>query len=204
MQANQGSTKPALSADGQVVTFQSTAGNLVAGDTNGAIDIYMHDRRTKSTERVSLTGTGMEGTPESADALPSSTGAAISADGRLIAFESYARLSPDDANGRRDVYLRNRLTGTTARVSLPGAHGDVGGHLLAISGDGRSVAFVMEEVGPVVVHNREHGITDEVGHGVAPQFPNPGDAIAISHDGRFVTFAAQGNVLPDDRFIEST
>lgn len=204
MQASHASTKPVLSADGQVVAFQSAAGNLVAGDTNGAIDIYVHDRRTKSTERVSLTSTGVEGTPESANALPSSAEPTISADGRFIAFESYARLSPDDANGRRDVYLRDREAGTSTRVSLPSAHGDVGGHLPAISGDSRSVAFVMEEVGPVVVYDREHGTTDEVGPGGAPQFPNPGDTIAISHDGRFVTFAARGNVLPDDHFIEST
>ncbi len=59
-QANGDSQEPQISADGRYVSFQSVATNLVAGDTNGVFDIFVHDRTTSSTTRVSVSGAGAQ------------------------------------------------------------------------------------------------------------------------------------------------
>src|SRR5207244_3314678 len=84
-----------ISADGRFVAFESDASNLVAGDTNGALDIFVRDRVTGTIERVSAAQGGSEGNGRSF--FP-----AISADGRFVAFLSDAtNLVADDTNGRR-------------------------------------------------------------------------------------------------------
>ena len=99
-QGNSGSFIPALSADGRFVAFISTATNLVPGDTNDALDVFVHDRRTGTTRRVSVGPGGVQ-------ANGGSTRAAISADGRLVAFHSVAsNLVPGDTNGESDVFVR--------------------------------------------------------------------------------------------------
>src|SRR5207244_1859049 len=74
---------PVLSAAGRFVAFHSTATNLVAGDTNGATDVFVHDRQTGTTERVSVASGGTQGNDSSA-------GPALSADGPLVASHSTA------------------------------------------------------------------------------------------------------------------
>jgi len=82
-----------LSPDGRLVAFSSQAANLVAGDTNDVVDIFVHDRQTGTTERVSVSTTGEEGNS-------SSSSPALSADGRFVAFTSFAaNLVPGDTNG---------------------------------------------------------------------------------------------------------
>src|SRR5439155_1466372 len=73
------SAGPALSADGRFVAFHNTATNLVAGDTNGKTDVFVHDQQTGTTERVSVASDGTQGNGPS-------SGAALSADGGLVAF----------------------------------------------------------------------------------------------------------------------
>ena len=106
---------PSISADGRFVAFESLASNLVPGDTNGVGDVFVHDRQTGTTERVSVSSAGTQGNGDSA--VPS-----ISADGRFVAFVSVAsNLVPGDTNGRLDVFVHDRQTGTTERVSVSSA-----------------------------------------------------------------------------------
>jgi Tol biopolymer transport system component len=136
-QANEQSWRPAISADGRLVAFASRASNLVAGDTNGAADIFVHDRLTRATTRVSVSSGGAQGTGESAD--PS-----LSADGRSVAFVSFSsNLVPGDTNRWEDVFVHDRATRTTRRVSV-GSAGTQGNSFSiepSISGDGSFIAF---------------------------------------------------------------
>ncbi|MCA1847307.1 MAG: calcium-binding protein, partial [Actinobacteria bacterium] len=148
---NGASSAPSLSTDGQSVAFASAATNLVVGDTNNAVDIFVFDRRAGGLERV---GVG----PDVAQTDRDSETPAISGDGRFVAFTSHAvNLVPTDTNHRADVFVRDRRVGTTTRVSVaserllqcPGSCPDGGSGTQAsrpstqpsISADGRYIAF---------------------------------------------------------------
>ena len=139
-QANQISGRrsgPTLNADGGVVAFDSLASNLVAGDTNGVDDVFVRDRVAGRTERISVSSAGDQGNGTSVQ--PS-----ISNDGRVVAFHSGAsNLVSDDTNGVTDVFVRDRLAGTTVRasVSSSGVQADRQSFSGAISADGRHVSF---------------------------------------------------------------
>jgi hypothetical protein len=127
----------AMSADGRYVAFASTATNLVDGDTNGVQDVFVHDRATHETTRVSVATGGREADGPSHDAR-------VSADGRYVVFTSDAtNLVPGDLNGAPDVFVRDREHGTTERVSLmaDGSESPTGGRSGRLSADGRYVAF---------------------------------------------------------------
>jgi Tol biopolymer transport system component len=135
--ANADSFDPAISMDGRFVAFTSNASNLVAGDTNGGSDIFIHDRELGTTERVSVGGAGQEANDASLEP-------AMSSDGRFVAFTSYAsNLVAGDTNGVSDVFVRDRELGTTERVSVDnsGGEGDQASSQPSISDDGRFVAF---------------------------------------------------------------
>src|SRR5690242_10558967 len=142
VQAGDASYYPAISADGRYVAFVSVASNLVPGDSNGSLDVFVRDRVNGTTERVSVGAGGVQARAQSGH-----SGVSISADGRYVAFESRAaNLVPGDSNGRADVFVRDRRLGTTERVSVGqgGAEADgpsAFGQVPAISGNGRSVAF---------------------------------------------------------------
>lgn len=159
------STQPAISADGRLVAFYSSASTLVPGDTNGAIDLFVHDRTTGTTTRLSVATDGTQGNANAGPATSCVTGTpttgggsspaestrcwpgappALSADGRLVAFASDAdNLVPDDTNGSTDVFLHDRSTGTTTIVSRrpdgTAAAGRSDGP--AMSADGGVIAF---------------------------------------------------------------
>ena len=128
----------AMSSDGRYVAFSSYASNLVAGDTNSENDVFVHDRVTGQTTRVSVASAGNE-----ADGY--STGAAVSADGRFVAFFSEAtNLVPGDTNGHSDAFVHDTLTGTTSRVSVDSSGIEGNGQstfALSMSADGQLVAF---------------------------------------------------------------
>lgn len=106
-QGNWNSYYPSISADGRYVAFDSEASNLVSGDTNHSRDIFVHDRQTGQTTRVSVASDGTQGSSGSYD--PS-----ISADGRYVAFESGAsNLVSGDTNGAGDVFVRDREDGVS-------------------------------------------------------------------------------------------
>lgn len=134
---NSQSQLPSISANGRFVAFESDADNLVPGDGNGLLDVFVHDRDAATTIRVSL---GMD----AAEANGASFGAAISADGRFVAFSSEAsNLVDGDTNGTLDVFVHDLITGTTARISVDSTGGEAIGFSTdpAISADGRFVSF---------------------------------------------------------------
>lgn len=136
-QANGASFEPTISANGRFFAFSSIASNLVAGDGNGTLDVFVHDRKTGETTRVSVDSAGSEANGHSGQ--PS-----ISKDGRFVAFYSAAsNLVADDTNGVPDVFVHDRKTGTTVRVSVAadGSQANAAALTPAISGNGRAVAF---------------------------------------------------------------
>lgn len=129
-----------ISAGGQFVAFLSRASNLVAGDTNGATDVFVRDLTTGATHRVSVSTAG-------AQANRGSGALAISANGRFVVFVSAAsNLGRGDRNGVADVFLRDRARGATTRVDLStgGIPGNGFCDTPVISPTGRFVAFASE------------------------------------------------------------
>ena len=130
--ANGGSFAASISSDGRYVAFDSAASNLVRDDRNGALDVFVRDRVTSQTQRVSVGPQGVEANDRSSDP-------AISGDGRYVAFVSWAStLVPGDTNNRPDVFLWDRATGATERI----AGGNDESASPSISADGRYVAFL--------------------------------------------------------------
>jgi len=137
LESNNTSKQPAISADGRYVAFDSDASNLVAGDTNGVSDIFLKDTLTGITTRVSTNSSGVEGAGHSYKPV-------LSADGRYVAFYSYAsNLVAGDGNGQRDVFIKDTLTGMTTRVSTNsgGLEGNSYSIEPVLSADGRYVTF---------------------------------------------------------------
>ncbi len=204
-QGNGDSYRPSISGDGRYVAFSSLASNLVLDDTNGTVDVFVHDRLTKTTERVSVSSIGQQAT---ADCHFSS----ISTDGRYVAFHSNAsNLVPGDTDGL-DVFIRDRETSTTERVSdtYSGEPSNGGSYFAAISGDGRFVAFTSSasnlvpwdthHISNVFVRDRLAGQTSLVSVSSSGLLGNCGsDNSAISLDGRFVGFdGCNTNLVAED------
>lgn len=136
-QANSHSYQARISGNGRFVTFYSYATNLVSGDTNSNYDIFVHDRQTATTSRVSVATGGAQSNNQSFD--PS-----ISTDGRYVAFRSYAtNLVSGDTNNAYDVFLHDRETTTTTRVSVAsdGTQGNNASNYGSVSGNGQYVVF---------------------------------------------------------------
>ena len=206
IQGDYWSGTPAISADGRYVAFGSLS-TLVSDDTNGFYDIYVHDRQTGATSRVSVSSTGIEG--DSISQYPS-----ISADGRYVAFESRAtNLVDDDTNGEADIFIHDRQTGDTTRVSVASneTQGNNSSNKPAISGDGRYVAFdsVASNLVPgdtneitggsdIFVHDQQIGQTTRVSvasDGTQGDYGSNGPA--ISADGSYVAFSSSATNLVD-------
>ena len=136
-QADGGGLEAIISADGRYVAFQSNATNLVPGDTNGAGDVFVRDLQANTTTRISVDSSGNQGNSFSGQA-------SISADGNHVAFFSRAtNLVPGDTNGHDDIFVRDRQTNTNTIVSVDssGNQGNNDSFLPSISADGRCVAF---------------------------------------------------------------
>jgi len=135
---NVGSFIPAVSGDGRFVAYGSGATDIVPGDTNERHDIFVHDRTTGATERVSVNSSGEQGDDDSFDAT-------ITSDGTFVAFASRAtNLVSVDTNPGSDVFVRNRLTGVTRLISInnSGETGSADSFSPVMSGDGRYVAYI--------------------------------------------------------------
>jgi Tol biopolymer transport system component len=207
------SEMPAISADGRVVAFASLAGNLVTQDTNGVADIFVHDRVTGTTERVSVDSRGRQGDGHSG--IVGVAGyPAISADGRFVAFPSAAtNLVKKDRNGATDIFVHDRLTGTTERASVSSAGVQSNGFSEgpAISADGRFVAFHSNAdnlvpgddnfADDVFVHDRLTGATERASVSSTGVGGNSTSFLAeLSADGRFVVFTSGAeNLVPGGR-----
>ncbi|MEU3777350.1 hypothetical protein AB0F11_29930 [Streptomyces sp. NPDC032472] len=202
-QADNASRNPSISADGRYVTFESSATNLVAGDTNRYRDTFVHDLQTGETTRVSVGSHGEQSDSESFH--PS-----ISADGRFVALDSPAsNLVPGDTNDLHDVFVRDRQTGETTRASVDsnGRQGDGISQLPSISADGRYVAFSSgaktlslfpdnNRADDVFVHDQLTGRTDRISVGPDGNEGNSASRTAtISADGRYVAFESTASNL---------
>jgi Tol biopolymer transport system component len=136
-QGNNSSFSPSISADGSYVAFSSIASNLVSDDTNSTWDIFVYDTVANTTRRVSVGDNGIQGNDYSLN--PS-----ISADGRYVAFDSYAsNLVSGDTNGIGDTFIYDTVANTTRRISVDsnGTQGNGYSGSPSISADGSYVAF---------------------------------------------------------------
>lgn len=217
VEGNNSSEYASVSADGRFVAFMSLATNLVPDDTNDAADVFVRDRRTGITERVSVDSRGRQGDAHSGLAGVGSS-SPISADGRFVAFASFAtNLVQGDTNGPviADIFVRDRLLGTTERVSVSsnGAEADADCNFPTMSPDGRFVAFDSRTstffadddvfTSDIFVHDRFTGITERVSVSTAGErgdsdsfFPD------VSADGRFVVFGSWArNLVPGEQFF---
>jgi Tol biopolymer transport system component len=169
-QGNGFSDSAAISDDGRYVAFTSFDSNLVPGDDNNAIDVFVHDRQSGTTERVSVDSAGVQSNGSSGWM----GGLAISGDGRHVAFFSDAtNLVTGDTNGQRDVFVHDRASGVTARVSVDSAdnQGNDFSSDPAISGDGRYVAFYSSATNLVL--GDTNGVADIFVHDRGPVTPTP-------------------------------
>jgi Tol biopolymer transport system component len=155
------STSPAINRDGRYVAFKSTSTNLVPSDTNGGADVFLRDRTNQSIQRISVATSG-------AQAKSGSGSPAISADGKVIAFDSPAdNLIGADLNGGTDVFVRDLTALTTTMVSVDN-HNDEGAgtsRTPALSADGRFVAF--QTTAPLIVPD-DNGVSDIYLHDRVP------------------------------------
>ncbi len=193
----------ALSDDGRVMAFVTRLSGLVPGDTNGAADVFVHDRVTGLTTRVSVSSTGTQ-------ANNSSDWVDLSADGRYVTFYSFAsNLVAGDTNGVSDVFVHDRQTGETERVSLMADGSETTGSAYnpALSGDGRVVAFATGQdlvtgestaISSIYVYDRLSdtltlAVQGEDGSRVQTDDPD------LSHDGQRLFFTSvDGTLVPND------
>jgi Tol biopolymer transport system component len=180
---------PVISADGQFVAFESIASNLVPGDTNGNWDVFVWERLTGTMERASTSTGGASGNGLSYSA-------AINSDGRYVGFTSLAtNLIPGDTNGAADAFVRDRQLGTTERVSLNSAGGQLNSNSGCgpLSADGRLVVF---KTGEVFVRDRVRGVTELVTVSTGGAHANSASAFpSMSSDGRYVAFRSSASNL---------
>ena len=202
VEANDASSIPTISSDGRFVAFHSFATNLVAGDTNSSSDVFVHDRQTGATTRVSVDSSGVEGNGNSFS--PD-----ISDDGRLVAFYSFAtNLVTGDTNNAPDVFVHDLVSGVTERASVDsaGVEGNQLSQSPSISGDGRFVGFLSNATNLVTgdtnnvsddfVHDRQTGATTMISVDSAGNLGNGGGGFTtFSGDDRFVAFSSTASNL---------
>lgn len=205
LEANYNSYSPTLSKDGRFVVFSSLSTNLVSNDSNKAIDVFLYNRLDRSVKRVSVSNKGVEGNAVSDSPK-------ISADGRVIVFESDAsNLVPGDSNNKRDIFAYDRVTGQIERVSvgLLNSSADDSSHSAQVSGDGRYIAFVSAATNlvsgddngyeDVFVYDRENGQIELLSKRSSARLSNDRSwSPAISQDGSTVAFVTAATNLVDN------
>ncbi|HEX9991394.1 MAG TPA: hypothetical protein VGB14_00560 [Acidimicrobiales bacterium] len=197
---------PDLSADGLVVAFDSQANNLVANDGNGFVDVFAHDRESGITELLSVSTNEVQANDDSQNPSADATG-------DEIAFDSDANnLFPDDRNNARDVFVRDRVAGTTELISVnnQGREGNASSSAPDITADGRFVAFSSNASNlvrgdtnattDIFVRDRSRGRIERVNvasDGTEANLFSGGPS--ISDDGRYVAFSSfADNLVAND------
>ena len=213
-----------LSANGRFVAFESQASNLVTGDTNDSTDVFVRDVLSGTTTRVSVANDGLQREGHSGSSFVDigiDGQLDISADGRYVVFMSRAPLAADDtvsceylgeAFNCPDIYLRDRIGGTTTRVSAAPGGGQADGASLypRMSGDGRWIAFESEATN--LVPGDTNGVTDvflfdrtsgaisriSTSGGSGIQVDLPSIAPDVSDDGNVIAFVSASTLLSTD------
>jgi Tol biopolymer transport system component len=200
------SLNPSISGSGRFVAFESEAGRLVRGDTNHTKDVFVHDRDTHTTSRVSVSSSGSEGFGRAFDA-------SLTARGRYVVFTSSTRdLVRRDTNLADDVFVHDRRTGRTNRVSVSSDGDEADGDSVeaSISPGGRYVAFASSASNLVTgdtnatwdifMHDRKTGITERISVSSSGEETDLGSSWpSISTAAHFVTFtSAATNLVPND------
>ncbi|WP_342237923.1 beta strand repeat-containing protein [Inquilinus sp. OTU3971] len=200
--ASNNSSGAAISGDGRYVVFGSVANDLIAGDTNGSLDIFVRDVQTGTSTRVSVATGGGE-------ANSSSLEADISADGRTVVFNSFAsNLVTGDTNGVEEIFTRDLQTGTTTRVSVADDESQANGRSIYgdISGDGQRASFVgyatnlvaddTNGVADIFVRDVAAGTTERVSVATDGTQANDESSLSvISGNGRYVVFQSDATNL---------
>lgn len=206
VQGNHYSQDPSLSLNGKFIAFASLADNLVAGDFNNRVDVFVHDMQSGVTERVSVDSNGVEAV--FGDSLQPS----ISVDGRYVAFESAAtNLVAGDSNGVADVFVHDRQTGITERVSVDSAALQANGASTepSITGGGRWIAFTstadnlvpgdLNQSTDVFVHDRQLGTTVRASVDALGQEGATGSrGASLAALGPYLTFETTDALVPWD------
>ncbi|HVM11538.1 MAG TPA: hypothetical protein VM638_03545 [Actinomycetota bacterium] len=197
---------PDISHDGRFIVYESDSAGLVPGDTNGATDVFWHDRATGETRRASVAADG--GQVRQGGNRP-----AVSDDGRYVGFYSYAAdLIPGDTNPWADCFLKDMWTGAVELVSVAHDGGWTDGGCFSIQMDSTGRSIVFESYGTnivpgdtngaadIFVRDREKGETRRVS--VASDGTQADDASlvdpVISADGSVAAFYSTATNLTDD------
>jgi len=213
-EGNDNSHDPSISADGQVIAFESFATNLVDSDTNGFADIFVRNIANNTTTKLSLS-TG----PNEVEGNSNSLNPSLSADGQFVSFVSIAsNLVADDLNNVPDLFLRDIANNITTRISVDSNGEEVNerGIYSSISQDGRYIAF--QSIATNLVANDTNGFSDVFirdtqtsetfrvsvdqdgaeADGDSREFSGLINAV-ISDDGRYVAFGSEAtNLVSDD------
>lgn len=213
-QGNGPSYKPALSADGRYVVFESLADNLIPNDTNGAADIFLRDRHTNQIVRVNVSANGSQANDDSHSP-------AISADGRYVAFSSWAGnlVAGDtyrcglDHESCLDIFIYDRETGLVDLISrsTDGEQANGPSESPVVSANGRYVVFVSHasnlvssdtnRVADIFLRDRQTNQTKLISKTSNDITANGSSASpSISSNGRFIVFwSSATNLTPEGR-----
>ncbi|MEM6979881.1 MAG: GEVED domain-containing protein, partial [Planctomycetota bacterium] len=197
--------KESVSQDGRYVVFESDASNLVPNDTNGYRDIFLHDRETGHTTRISTSSS-------QAQANGYSYQPSISSDGRFVAFASVAtNLVTESVNGFENIYVKDlsNNTLTLASSGIGNAAGNASSYGPSMSGDGRFVTFYSFASNLVTgdTNGRSDVFLNDLSNGTlslisTDTFGNQGSENSyypsISDDGRYIAFESRADNLHDD------
>jgi len=180
---NRAASQTSISANGRFVAFISEANNLVPDDSNNSADVFVHDRLHGTTERVSISSTGMQANAEISFAR-------ISHDGRFVIFESSAsNLATIDNEGFSYIFQHDRLTGITEQLSTP-QQGSV--HTPSTASDGRYSAF--HNSTEIFIHDALTRFSYSIKAMGAPA-PSSDHTALLSTDGRSLLYANhEGNL----------
>ncbi len=190
------------------VLYSSVASNVVSGDANGNSDVFLFDRVALTTERVSVGVGGVEGNGGTIRAAMSGNTAVDGTPPRYVAFvSSSSNLVAGDTNGKSDVFLRDRVAGTTTLVSrgVGGVPADGDSFDVSVSDNGRYVAFSSAASNVVAgdangssdvfVRDMVAGTTERVSVGFVGEASGSSSSPQISADGRFVAFDSDADDL---------
>ncbi len=187
-----GFDRVSISRDGNAVVFSSAASNLVTGDTNAQPDVFVRDRQSGTTTRISVSGTGTQGSGDSIRPM-------ISGNGRYVVFSSEANLDPLDTSATNvyDIYRHDRTTAETRLINTFGVGQQFGGYAnppFPATNDAGNLVVWSDGVFEIFVFDLAPGAAIPFG-AVVPTDINPPPAInpfllnpVTSDDGRFIAF----------------